>query len=327
MLSLTATIAMDTALIGLRAYGIYDTASSIYNGSLDDLSIQDMILSVIGDRIGGKIFNRLMQSKMMLNLGKKYQNIIDRYKNKNLDCPIRNSFDGTTLVATEHGLVPIEEIKIGDKVWAYDEANQTKSLQEVTHLIRGEGNKTLTDITLHSGEVITATANHPFWEINRKEWLEADELNISSILLDINDNNATIKSLRSYGNNRRVYNLSVGNVHTYFVGVQGILGHNACKLPIKSRINESNKLIKYAEETGKNQDIQNKINEMVLKLSEGNANSGIGTRPIGGGISELRARNGARVYWRLAIDKIEILGKSGKNNQSQVINEVLKMFK
>jgi len=56
-------------------------------------------------------------------------------------------------------------------------------------------------------------------------------------------------------------------------------------------------------------------------------NSGIGTRPIGSGISELRARNGARVYWRLAGDHIEILGKSGKNNQSKVISEVLKVFK
>ena len=36
MMSLTATMAMSTAMVGLRAYGIYDTASSIYNGSLDD---------------------------------------------------------------------------------------------------------------------------------------------------------------------------------------------------------------------------------------------------------------------------------------------------
>ena len=53
--------------------------------------------------------------------------------------------------------------------------------------------------------------------------LEVDELNISSILLDINDNNATIKSLRSYGDKRRVYNLTVGNLHTYFVGFWGII--------------------------------------------------------------------------------------------------------
>ena len=232
MLSLTATIAMDTALIGLRAYGIYDTASTLYNGSLDDLSVQSMIFSVMSNKLGGKIFNRLMQSKMMLSLGKKYQNIIDRYKNKNLDCPVKNSFDGTTLVATENGLVPIEEIKIGDKVWAYNEANQTKSLQEVTHLIRGENYKELIDIELTSGEVITATDNHPFWELNTKEWITADELTNSSILLNINDKNTTIKSLKHYAKNKKVYNLTVNNFHTYYVGVSGVLSHN-CKFDIE----------------------------------------------------------------------------------------------
>jgi hypothetical protein len=97
----------------------------------------------------------------------------------------KNSFDGQTLVATAHGLIPIEDIHIGDKVWAYNESNQTQSLQEVTHLIRGEGNKTLTDITLNSGEIITATSNHPFWEVADNNWTEAGKLDLDNILLDI----------------------------------------------------------------------------------------------------------------------------------------------
>ena len=109
-----------------------------------------------------------------------------RKKKRDSDCPF-NSFDGTTLVATENGLVPIEEIRIGDMVWAYNEANQTKSLQEVTHLIRGEGTKELIDIELSTGEVIVATSNHPFWEVDSREWLEADTLDINSILLNINE--------------------------------------------------------------------------------------------------------------------------------------------
>ena len=45
--------------------------------------------------------------------------------------------------------------------------------------------------------------------------------------MDINDTNATIKSLKHYAKNKRVYNLTVGNVHTYYVGLGGVLGHNA----------------------------------------------------------------------------------------------------
>ena len=123
--------------------------------------------------------------------------------------------------------MPIEEIKIGDKVWAYNEANQSKSLQEVTHLIRGEGDKALVDITLSDGEIITATSNHPFWAIDSQEWLEAGELTNRSILLNINDKNTTIKSLKHYAKNKKVYNLTIANDHTYYVGVGGVLGHNA----------------------------------------------------------------------------------------------------
>ncbi len=144
----------------------------------------------------------------------------------------KNSFDGQTLVATEKGLVPIEDIKIGDRVWAYNETNQTKSLQEVTHLIRGEGNKTLTDIKLDSGEVITATANHPFWEVADHNWTEASQLTLDDILFNIQEKNTTISSLKSYSQNAIVYNLTVANDHTYFVGVGRVLGHNAgCVIP------------------------------------------------------------------------------------------------
>ena len=69
-----------------------------------------------------------------------------------------NSFDGETLVATEIGPLPIHHIKIGDKVWAYNEKTKDKSLQEVVHLIRGEGIKVLIDLQLVSGETITATS-------------------------------------------------------------------------------------------------------------------------------------------------------------------------
>jgi hypothetical protein len=49
------------------------------------------------------------------------------------------------------------------------------------------GNKTLTDITLDSGEVITATSNHPFWAVADHNWTEAGELTLDNILLNINE--------------------------------------------------------------------------------------------------------------------------------------------
>ena len=87
-----------------------------------------------------------------------------------------NSFANKTLVATENGLKPIEDIKIGDKVWTYNEANKSKSLEEVTHIIKRKANKNLVDINFTKGEIITTTNNHPFWEQNSNSWKVAKSL-------------------------------------------------------------------------------------------------------------------------------------------------------
>jgi putative component of toxin-antitoxin plasmid stabilization module len=94
---------------------------------------------------------------------------------------------------------------------------------------------------------------------------------------------------------------------------------------IVSRINESSKLVREAEAAGRS--AQRSLDHLTSELARGNMNPGIGTRPIGRGLSEARARDGARVYFRQRIDgTVEILGKSTKDNQTTVINEVLRVF-
>jgi len=138
-----------------------------------------------------------------------------------------NSFDGNTLVATEFGLVAIKDIKIGDKVWAYNEETGEKSLQEVVHLIEGEGTKELVEIKLTSGEVITATAGHPFYLLDTKDWLTAGELIAEQDLLGLDGNPFGIEAVDRYSQEAKVYNLTVDNDHTYYVGKGGVLSHNA----------------------------------------------------------------------------------------------------
>ena len=68
------------------------------------------------------------------------------------------------------------------------------------------------------------------------------------------------------------------------------------------------------------------IDKLTDQLNKGNLNPGIGTKPIGKGLSEARSRDGARVYFRETADGVEVLGKSNKANQQKVIKEVLKTF-
>ena len=212
MLSLTMGITARSMFAGLQFYDRYLLASDIYNGKFD-FSLQNMLIEMLGNRFLKTVLDNRKKANRLRKEREDYQSC-------------KNSFDGDTLIATENGLVPIEEIKIGDRVWAYNETNQTKSLQEVTHLIYGEDYKNLVDIKLSSGEVITTTDNHPFWSVDLNSWVIADELNSSTILLDINETNSTITSLKHYKDFRKVFNLSVDRVHTFFVGLNGVLGHN-----------------------------------------------------------------------------------------------------
>lgn len=68
---------------------------------------------------------------------------------------------------------------------------------------------------------------------------------------------------------------------------------------------------------------QKDVNKLINQLELGNENPGIGSKPIGGGISELRGFNEGRVYFRKLRKPTEtlyeILGKSNKDNQKKVI--------
>ncbi|TVZ38034.1 intein/intein [Alteromonadaceae bacterium 2753L.S.0a.02] len=138
-----------------------------------------------------------------------------------------NSFDGDTLVATSVGLVPIRDIRIGDLVWAYDEESGQKSLQEVIHLIVGEGEKSLVDITLLDGEVIRATAEHPFFDPVFTEWFYAADLSGGATLLNLDGNHVSVDSVSPLEASVKVFNLTVNNDHTFYVGEAGVLSHNA----------------------------------------------------------------------------------------------------
>ena len=98
------------------------------------------------------------------------------------------------------------------------------------------------------------------------------------------------------------------------------------KIEIVYRIKENPALVREAERAGRDQDAQRSLNNLVEQLSLGNRNPGIGTENVFKDVSELRGKNRARVYYREVDGKIEILGKSVKNNQQKVINILKKMY-
>ncbi|QDS38122.1 hypothetical protein FPS98_13900 [Brevibacillus brevis] len=72
--------------------------------------------------------------------------------------------------------------------------------------------------------------------------------------------------------------------------------------------------------------IQKDADALLRRYLEGNNNPGISNNNIFGDIFELRSKNGARVYLRKSGDTVEVLAKSDKNNQKDVINRLRKLY-
>nr|WP_239480299.1 RHS repeat-associated core domain-containing protein [Parashewanella hymeniacidonis] len=141
----------------------------------------------------------------------------------------KNSFTGDTPVHTESGLVAIKDVKVGDKVRAYTEWNGKEQYELVEDIITNTKEYLLLKLTLDSGEVIETTSQHPFYILG-KGWVEAEDLQLGDPLYR-GDRAGTlsITNIDSQTRVETVYNLSVVNANTYFVGQDKVLVHNAKK--------------------------------------------------------------------------------------------------
>ncbi len=102
-------------------------------------------------------------------------------------------------------------------------------------------------------------------------------------------------------------------------------GESVAKHTITSAIKNDNLLVKAAQAAGKRH--QQSLDNLVGQLAKGNLKPGIGTRNVFGNVMEARAKDGARVYFRTGRDgSVEILAKSTKANQEQVINRLREMY-
>ncbi|HYD46764.1 MAG TPA: polymorphic toxin-type HINT domain-containing protein [Terriglobales bacterium] len=168
-------------------------------------------------------------------------------------------FRGDTMVATEAGLRPIREIKVGERVWSFDEKSGLRKLAKVTETyVRPARQLRRLQIgrdTLH------LTDSHPIW-IEGKGWLRANAVAAGDIArtddgqqLAVIGNEPSDANTFFAGYDRgadlvaaaqkplyavqkaafstkdgasagAVYNIEVEGSHNYYVGAQRILVHN-----------------------------------------------------------------------------------------------------
>ena len=139
-------------------------------------------------------------------------------------------FVAGTLILTAEGLKRIEEIKTGDRVLSADTETMTSEYKTVLETFVRRTNEII-HIFIENEE-ITTTVDHPFW-VNGKGFVLAMNLVIGSELINDKGDIVCVENIRRETNRDgvEVFNFKVEDFHTYYVGENGILVHNAnCRL-------------------------------------------------------------------------------------------------
>ena len=136
-------------------------------------------------------------------------------------------FVAGTLVTTEDGQKPIEEIQVGDKVLSENELTGEVGIKTVTETYVNE-----TDELIHigvNGETISATPSHPFY-VYKFGWTTARALRAGDVLVLSNGELVTVEWVQHeiLESPIKVYNFEVEDFHTYFVGENSVFVHNGC---------------------------------------------------------------------------------------------------
>ena len=229
-------------------------------------------------------------------------------------------FVAGTAVLTAAGTAAIETIEAGNMVWAWDEETGDVALKEVVETYVNETYE-LVHVFVDGEEIIT-TPSHPFYS-PVKGWTDAVQLRAGDILVLVNGEYVVVEKVQHEILEApvTVYNFQVEDYHTYYVA-NGVLVHNVCKA--KSSIKQNSSLVKEANKLSGR--LQQEADNLVNAFRAGNLNPGIGSKHLTGDIYYLRGRNGARVFYRMVDNTMDILGKATKGNEQKVIDLVVNTF-
>ena len=206
--------------IGNFALGAYSTATQIY-GLWDKYVIKGQ---PFGQESLGEFFGAAFTGVSTVLSGKGVVDDIANYSNVKYDILTSQCFVEGTLIVTDEGDKPIEEIQAGDLVYSTNPETGESEYKEVLRTFRKES-----DVLIHifvNGEEIQTTPVHPFWV--EDQWVAAKDLETGDILTLADGSTAPIT--RTYGEKLDetviVYNFEVSEFHTYYVTDTGVLVHN-----------------------------------------------------------------------------------------------------
>lgn len=141
-------------------------------------------------------------------------------------------FPAGTKILTKYGYKNIENIKINDIVYSFNEKTNKVELNTVAKTFIHEDTE-IYEIYIND-EIIKVTPHHRFYikRNNKFEWIEVKDLTLTDKLFNNKNKLITINKIEYKKETNIVYNFEVQNNHTYFISNKNILVHNV-KAPIK----------------------------------------------------------------------------------------------
>ena len=168
-----------------------------------------------------------------------------------------------TKVSTVEGMRNIEEISVGEEVYAENTISGKPEKRKVT---RSSHQKTSTFVYLRiNGSEICCTMEHPFWH-KEKGWIKAGELLPGDTLKQRDGQFVKVTYIcQKKSEEQWVYNLEVEGMHNYYVAEEELLVHNGEGVCPKGKVK-----IESAGEI-----VRNAINDLIRDLKETTNGKGV----------------------------------------------------
>ncbi len=177
----------------------------------------------------------------------------------------------TKILMYDNSYKPIENIKKGELVIAYDEK---EDIQKTGKVIRTFIHKNIPDYLIINKK-LKVTPNHPL--LVNGIWKQAGEIDQGDILIDKNNDPITVESIEKIENLSTVYNLEIENYHTYYA--EDILVHNKGG-GVASTTSKTWKSSHYFSEIFPNQTNIMNINNMDISITKINFSTNIGRERV-----------------------------------------------
>ena len=219
---------------------------------------------------------------------------------------------GTIIKAAEDD-VPIENIQVGDYVYAHNPETGETELKSVVNTFVNEATELVR--VFADGEEIICTNEHPFYS-PIKGWIAACKLRAGDILVSLNGEYIVVEQVQHEILEApiKVYNFEVEDFHTYFVGTgDGVLVHNECGW---STIVESSNAYNTVKSFDKQQTAT--YENTLTKLASGNT-SGLNIHTLSNGMKAAdltgfgKGRGAGRIIYQVVEGVIEIFEVTTKH--------------